>query len=144
MRDKKFDAQALVQLDKNKRRIYVSVSGVKKKDYFSNIIKTLRDINGSFQKLYFKEWVLLPDEKDFAVEHDELLGHQDANRDKIFIGKLRKEYSVSKLLDGIESPKEREKRKDKSTERIKIGRINIHGDHTTFADEIGKIETHDK
>jgi len=143
MQDKNFDAQALVQLDKNKRRINIHVSGKQKRDYFSTIRKTLLDINSSFLKLDVKEWVPLPDEKDFAIEHDELRGHQDANRDKIFIGKLRKEYSVSKLLDGIETPEERESRKNKSTGGIKIGTIRVDGD-ATFADEVGKIETHDK
>jgi internalin A len=144
MQDKNFDARALVQLDKNKRRVNIHVAGKQKRDYFSTIRKTLLDINSSFLKLDVKEWVPLPDEKDFAIEHDELRGYQDANRDKIFIGKLRKEYSVSKLLDGIERPEERETRRDKSTGSIKIEHINIHSKHTTFADEIGKIETHDR
>ncbi len=143
MRNKNFDARALVQIDKNKRRINIRVAGVQKRDYFSAIRDNLLDINSSFQKLDFKEWVPLPDEKDFAVEYEDLLGYERTGRDTIFFGKLRKEYSVSKLLDGIETPEEREIRKDKSTGGIKIEHIDIHGDHTTFADEIGKIETNE-
>ncbi|MBN2315257.1 MAG: leucine-rich repeat domain-containing protein [Sedimentisphaerales bacterium] len=143
MSDKEFDARALVRLDKNKRRIHIQVAGAQKRDYFSTIRKTIMDINAGFQKLPVRQWVPLPDEDGYAVEYDELLGHEKINprRDKIFIGKLGREYPVSVLLDGIETPEERRER-IKGARGVKIR--DIHAGQVIFADDIGNIETHRK
>ena len=138
--DKNFDARALVLLDKNKRRIHIQVAGAEKRGYFSTIRKTILDINAGFRKLPVRQWVPLPDEDEYAVEYEELLGHENARprRDKIFIGRLEKEYPVSMLLDGIETPEERKDR-TKGEGGVKIRKIDIHG-NASFADVIEKIE----
>ncbi|MFC1636319.1 leucine-rich repeat domain-containing protein [Planctomycetota bacterium] len=145
MSDKDFDAQALVRLDKNKRQIHIQVAGAQKRDYFSTIRKTILEINAGFQKLPVRQWVPLPDKDDYAVEYDELLGHERAKprRDKIFIGKLRKEYPVSTLLDGIETREERKGRLQGAASR-EIREIHIHDSQVAFADNVGKMETHRK
>jgi len=78
---------------------------------------TFQDIHDSFEKLAVEEWIPLPDNDKVAVEYRELLGHEEEGRDEIFIGKLRKSYSVAKLLSGIEKPEDRRERELKIIER---------------------------
>ncbi|NIR09228.1 MAG: GTP-binding protein, partial [Candidatus Aminicenantes bacterium] len=61
LEDKAFHSTAVVKSDERDRKIYIFVNGEQKRDYFSTIRKTLRDINGSFEKLETKELVPLPD-----------------------------------------------------------------------------------
>jgi len=107
LRDRDLGARALIIADIRDKKIYVYVSGEQRLKYFAHIRKTFRDIHGSFEKLDVKEWVPLPDAPVFAVEYEELIGHEVAKREEIFVGKLRRAYSVSDLLNGIESPMER-------------------------------------
>jgi len=65
--DKAFHATAVVKCDERERRIFIYVSGEQKRDYFSIIRKTIRDINGSFEKLETKELVPLPDNDKITV-----------------------------------------------------------------------------
>ena len=132
LKDEKLQSRALVKTDERQRRIYIYVSGRQKRDYFAVIRKTILDINDSFQELDIKEWIPLPDHETIALEYAELIGHYLAREKEIFVGKLGQRYNVMKLLDGIESPQEREHR---------IEKIDISGGNVIFADKIGKIET---
>lgn len=107
LKDKKLDAIAIVKSDARDKRIYIEVDGAHKRDYFAVLRREIRDINGRFQKLAVKEMVPLPDHPKETVEYEELLGYESAGRDEYFSGKLRKAYSVSELLDGIERKEER-------------------------------------
>jgi small GTP-binding protein len=135
LKDEKLQSRALVKADERQRRIYIYVSGRQKRDYLAVIRKTILDINDSFQELDIKEWIPLPDHETIAVEYAELIGHYLAREKEIFVGKLGQRYNVMKLLDGIESPQERE---------LRIERIDISGGNVIFADQIGKIQTEDK
>jgi small GTP-binding protein len=115
--DKAFHSTAVVKVDENDKKIYIYVNGEQKRDYFSIIRKTFREINDSFEKLEFKELVPLPDNDEIAIEYEELLGYELEGRGEYFVGKLRKGYSVKKLLDGIEKEEARMKKfyTDKTT-----------------------------
>lgn len=106
LKDKSFGAVAVVRQDKNRRRIYVEVTGSQARDYFATIRKTITDINKSFEKLPFTEWVPLPDEQAHAVKYLDLIGHEINKRPEKFVGELGKGYPVVELLGSIESPKE--------------------------------------
>ncbi len=109
LEDKVLHSKAVVKSDEREGKIYIYVNGEQKRDYFSAIRKTLRDINNSFEKLDTTELVPLPDKSDITVEYEELIGHEHMRAPEIVVGKLRKRYKVSQLLDGIVSEAERRK-----------------------------------
>jgi GTPase SAR1 family protein len=109
LEDKAFHSTAVIKADELDERIYIYVDGEQKRDYFSTIRKIFRDINDSFEELEAKEMVPLPDNDEFAIEYEELIGYELEGRDEYFIGKLRKGYSVKELLAGIEKKEERQK-----------------------------------
>jgi GTPase SAR1 family protein len=61
LEDKAFHSTAVIRADERDEKIYIYVDGEQKRDYFSAIRKTFRDINASFEKLEAKELVPLPD-----------------------------------------------------------------------------------
>ncbi|MCP4106716.1 MAG: GTP-binding protein [Desulfobacteraceae bacterium] len=107
LEDKNFSAAATVKADIRDRKIFIHVTGDQKRDYFSVIRKTFKDIHSSFEKLDVKEQIPLPDNPHITVEYEELVGYELMNEDQYKVGKLRKTYSVSKLLNGIEKKEER-------------------------------------
>ncbi|MGA2914459.1 MAG: COR domain-containing protein [Sedimentisphaerales bacterium] len=103
-----FKTVAVVKRDNYLRRIHIDVTGSQSRDYLATIRNTIQEINNSFEKLDVKEWVPLPDEPDYAVKYNDLLGHYLEKRSEKFVGELRKGYSVVELLSGIEDPLDRE------------------------------------
>ena len=110
----------MVKADEREQKIFISVTGTRKRDYFAVLSKTFQDIHGSFEKLAVGECIPLPGHdksEKIAVEYRELLEQEEAGRDEIFIGKLGKSYSVAKLLSGIEKPEDRQERQARVIER---------------------------
>jgi small GTP-binding protein len=110
LENQKFHATALVTVDHEEKKFYITVTGEQKRDYFSVIRHMIHDINKSFEKLQVVEEAPLLDNEEFTLPYDELTGYERAGRDDIFIGRLGKSYSVSQLLDGIEKPEQRKHR----------------------------------
>jgi internalin A len=108
LEDKTLDARALVRADEKAKRIYIIVGGQQRRDYFAVIKKVLRDIVSSFEKLLVTELVPLPDKSDVLLDYRELLGHEAAKKEEIFVGRLSKSFNVQTLLNGIEKPAVRE------------------------------------
>ncbi len=81
--------------------------------------------------------VPLPEQPQHAVEYLELIGLEEMNKPTITIGKLKREYSVAQLLDGIEpeidrverrEQRDREARETHVTNKYNITNINnSHG-----------------
>lgn len=103
-----FSTKALIKADEKEKRIYVTVSGSEKRDYFSVIRKTIFDIGVSFERLGLKELVPLPDESGDFVDYADLIGHERNDMEEIFIGRLGKKYNVQTLLNGVERKSARE------------------------------------
>ena len=98
---------SLIKSDDRENKILISVNGDRKRDYFSIIRKTLKDINESFEKLQTKELIPLPDKDDMFIEYDELVGYEIMGIEEYTVGKIRKSYNVFKLLNGIEKAMDR-------------------------------------
>ncbi|MDQ1352253.1 MAG: internalin, partial [Acidobacteriota bacterium] len=113
LEDQAYHAEAVIKCDERERRIFIYVNGEQKRDYFSAIRKTLRDINHSFEKLKTTELVPLPDNPEITVKYDDLIGHELGGLTEKYIGELRKGYSVAALLDGIAGPEDRKKEYEK-------------------------------
>ncbi len=110
LKNQSFNSQAVVRVNYQDRLLTIVVKGEQKRDYFAVIRKALQDIHASFEwKKPPIELVPLPDNPDVKVEYAELIGYESAGKDEYFVGKLRKNYSVSELLNGIEKPEERQK-----------------------------------
>jgi hypothetical protein len=104
-----YETTASVRADEVDKVIYIRVNGERRRDHLSVIRHTLREINNSFENLQTTESVSLPDHPEITVEYEELTGHEAGGKTEIYIGKLRKAYSVKLLLDGIEEPGARAK-----------------------------------
>ncbi|MCU0288460.1 MAG: leucine-rich repeat domain-containing protein, partial [Acidobacteria bacterium] len=76
LEDKDCEATALVKADEREHKIFISVNGTRKRDYFAVIRKTFQEIHDSFEKLAVEEWIPLPDHDKIAVEYRELLGYE--------------------------------------------------------------------
>ena len=109
LEEEDYESTAVVKCDELERRIFIYVNGKQKRDYFSVIRKTFRDIINSFEKLKTVELVPLPDNHEISIEYEELIGYELGMKTEIYIGKLGKGYSVAQLLAGIEKPAERVK-----------------------------------
>ncbi len=107
LRDPAFRATAVVRVDHEARAIAMAVSGERKRDYFAVLRKTLRDLHATFETLDVNEMVPLPDHPDIAIEYEELLGCEQMKMTEYTVGKLRKRYNVTELLNGIEAAEER-------------------------------------
>lgn len=93
---------ALVVADEKAKRINVYVAGKQKRDYFATIRKVISDLNSSFEKLGVTEKVPLPDTPDVMLDYIDIVGHEQAGIDRIFVGRLGRHYEVQRLLNGIE------------------------------------------
>jgi len=160
LRDSAFGSVAVVRQDKHRRRIYVEVKGGQARDYFATIRKTILEINGSFEKLAFAEWVPLPGQEGHAVKYMDLIGHEAGGRKEKFVGELGKGYSVAELLGRIESPEETRGRIEgvgreggaiiyakeyyAKGGKMETGDIHISGGQVSFADRIDKVEYNDR
>jgi small GTP-binding protein len=130
LEDKSFNARALVKADEKAKKITISVEGEQKRDYLSIIRKAIGDINSSFEKLAVTEFVPLPDAPEVLLEYKELIGFEIGGRDQLYVGRVRREYSVQSLLNGIED----------ETSRRQAGQtiINVKGDYITQA-TVGQV-----
>lgn len=120
LEDEDYKSTAVIKSDDEAKRMYIYVNGEQKRDCFSVIRKTFRDINNSFEKLETTELIPLPDNDEIVIEYEELIGYELARRDEYFVGRLRKGYSVKQLLDGIEKEEERKRKSERGD------KINIH------------------
>ena len=109
LKSRSYEAVAVVKADHEDRRITVHLAGEGKRDYFAVIRHTLRDLENTYKQLNCTEKIPLPDHPGITVEYNELIGHELAGKRTIFIGKLRKEYNVSQLLNGIVKQEELQK-----------------------------------
>lgn len=118
-----FSTKALIRADEKEKRIYITVAGREKRDYFAVIRKTIFDINVSFEKLVFRQMVPLPDESGHMVDYDDLIGCERSGVEEMFIGRLGRNFGVQTLLNGVE----------KKSSRVSSSTINVNGPY--FASE---------
>ena len=123
LRDKAYDARAVVRADKKNKRIEVFVNGGQRRDYFAVVRKTLWEIHASFEvdKLGIAELIPLPGENEHTVSYAHLIGLEQLGEQVYVDGVLRKRFSVAEMLNGIESASMKEERQ----ERLKREGINL-------------------
>lgn len=95
-----FDSYAIIIADLKERTVNVTVYGKDRIQHFAIIRKTINDLNNDFEKLLVSEWIPLPDENG-KVEYKELLGYEEAGKNEYFVGKIKKNFNVKELLNGV-------------------------------------------
>ncbi|WP_440955314.1 COR domain-containing protein [Methanosarcina sp. Mfa9] len=108
LENKDFNSCAVIKSDNEAKRIYISVNGGQKRDYFSSILFNLREINRSFEKLKAVEKIPVPDEPDVAVSYDHLVYLEEVGEDKYRPEGSRKAYSVRDLLGTVNNGSKQE------------------------------------
>jgi GTPase SAR1 family protein len=111
LEDRSTQTQAVIKVDNREKEIKISVIGEQKRDFFAVIRKRFYEINSKFKEIEIDELIPLPNFQKVKVKYKELIGYEKAGRDDYFNGELGKAFSVSKLLNGIERPENRESAK---------------------------------
>ena len=101
LEDKAFHSTAVIKADEQDKKIYIYVDGEQKRDYFSAILFSFREINRSFEKLKTIEKVPLPDEPEISVSYEHLIKLEERDIDSYLPEGSDFEYSIRELLDGI-------------------------------------------
>ena len=108
LENKAFNSCAVIKSDNEAKKIYISVNGGQKRDYFSSILFNLREINRSFEKLKFVEKIPVPDEPDVAVSYEHLVTLEEMGIDSFIPEGSKKPYHVRDLLGTVNNGSKQE------------------------------------
>jgi small GTP-binding protein len=111
LEDKSTKTEAVVRVDNREKRVSIYVNGEQKRDLFAVIRKRFDEINSKFKEIAIDELIPLSNSTKVKVKYKELIGYEKAGRNEYFSGELGEAFSVSKLLNGIERPENRESAK---------------------------------
>lgn len=136
LRGKIWNATAIVQADREERKIKIEVIGEQKRDYFATIRDRFTEIHEGFEKLEVEQLIPLPDNPERLVNYEVLISHEVDGIDPYYDGITRRRYPVSQLLNGVEAPEKREER----TERLR----KEFNEDSSFAQIHGKPRRHQK
>ncbi|KAF5415978.1 MAG: hypothetical protein C5S48_04205 [Candidatus Methanogaster sp.] len=103
LEDAAFKSIAVIKSDDDAKKMYIYVDGVQKRDYFSAILSTLREINRSFEKLKFTEKVPMPDNPKITSGYEHLIRLERLGVREYLPEGSKKEYNVKDLLGTIYS-----------------------------------------
>ena len=106
-----FNSMANIVLDKESKKIHISIKGKRNRDFLTVIRETIKEINSDFQDLAVTEWIPLPElykGEILLVDYEELIGYEEGGQGSYYSGKLRKAFPIADLLNGIEQPESRQ------------------------------------
>jgi small GTP-binding protein len=106
LRDKESGSEAVVKADTEARRIYLWVSGPRRKEYLSFLWFTLREINSSFEKLAVSERIPMPDDPQVTADYQTLLDCVQDGIERYRPDGAKRTYSVKELLGLVEPDRE--------------------------------------
>jgi len=99
--DDSFNSRAVIRADDDEKRIYISVNGDQKRDYYAVIRHSLFEINDSFEKLKAVERLCLPDDFDVTVSYQHLLTLEKIGQKYYVPEGTDREYNVKELLGSV-------------------------------------------
>lgn len=111
-----WQSEAVIKLDRLERRIRIWVSGKEQRKLMEFIRDTFNMLNGEFSDLQVKEQVPLDGGEDF-VTYQDLVNLEVMGVTEHISPKLKKRFSVTELLNGLEAD---ERRKDGRLEPVRI------------------------
>jgi internalin A len=103
-----FNAQALVCTSENRLHIIVTGEHKQKRGYLSAIRYLINTINKDYTVTTSVQ-IPLPGTDNLTVEYEELLAMEQAGQRKYVLYKIKKEWEISSLLDGIAPDEEVQK-----------------------------------
>ncbi len=98
LNDKRSGSKALITVDSEQKKIYFTVNGKNRKDYFAFLLFTLRQINKSFEKLKSYELIPMPDNPLITIGYEDLLFQLEEGQNFCFPPNARKKYPIKELL----------------------------------------------
>ena len=102
-----FTAEARIRADREDQKITIDACGEEPRRLLSFIRETLKEIIQGFTDLPFEEQVPIPD-SDVLWSYTELVDLEEMGVTEFPIGKLKKNFPVKDLLDGVEEPSMRD------------------------------------
>lgn len=103
IKDNKSDSLAMVQADKEAKRIYIRIKGKEKLGMWEHIRRELYDIISSYAKISYDELISLDEKSEHTVTYEDLISHITANKSIYFHPKLKKDFNVGYLIGMFES-----------------------------------------
>lgn len=97
------DNLAKIKADLVDRIIFISINGKEKtqRAFLAIIRSAFEEINSNF-KIEIEQKIPIPGFPEVLVSYEELLAHEEMNVPEIVVAKLRRKFSVNKLLEGVE------------------------------------------
>lgn len=118
IKDSLSSSLAMVQADKEAKRIYVRIKGETQLGMWEHIRRDIRKISkDGYNNLPYTELIALDDEAIATVSYDDLISHLKANKSSFFHPKLQQDFPVGRLL-GLFEQKELTINKFKSGEHV--------------------------
>jgi internalin A len=118
LKDSKSDSLAMVQADKEAKRIYVRIKGKEKLGMWEYIRRELYDITSSYAKISYNELISLDEKSEYTVTYEDLISHITAKKTIYFHPKLQQDFNVGYLIGMFES-------KENTLEKFKEDNIDI-------------------
>lgn len=112
---------ALVKADKVEKKVYIYIEGKQKtrREFLGIIRSHFDDIHISISSLKVEQKVPVPDHPEVVIDYQHLLNLEEMGVETIIPEKLKEEYSVTELLNGIEPESDRKKRTKHTKEEKK-------------------------
>ncbi|HJQ67827.1 MAG TPA: COR domain-containing protein [Blastocatellia bacterium] len=106
--------RAKIKADLIDRKIFISIIGKEqtRRAFLAVIRSAFEEINSNF-KITIRQLIPVPEFPHVLVSYLELLVHEEMNEREIVIPELRKKFSVKELLDGVEEPSARMRRRER-------------------------------
>lgn len=123
--DNKSSSLAMVQADKEAKRIYVRIKGEEKLGMWEHIRREMKKITSSYAQMYYTELISLAEKPEVTVAYEDLLSHIKAEKSTYFNSKLGKDFNVGYLIGMFEN-------KESTINKFKETEILQHGDHVKF------------
>lgn len=119
IKDNKSDSLAMIQADKEAKRIYVRIKGKEKLGMWEHIRRELYEITSSYAKISYNELISLDKNSENTVAYEDLISHITAKKPIYFHPKLQKDFNVGYLIGMFES-------KEHTLEKFRNEAFEIH------------------
>lgn len=101
--DKKSNSLAMVQADKEAKRIYIRIKGEEKLGMWEHIRREFQDITSSYAQISYTELISLDEKSENVVSYEDLISHIKAEKFTYFHSKLQRDFNVGYLIGMFEN-----------------------------------------
>ena len=103
LKDNKSSSLAMVQADKEAKRIYIRIKGEAQLGMWEYIRRELSEIAASYAKIPYEELIALDENAESTVSYSDLISYLKASKPIYFHPKLQKDFNVGFLIGLFES-----------------------------------------